>query len=240
MIAARSGPARGRNLSRSEQSHSHRQRHYNRTRTVTSAVENKTPWLIGIRLRGALRSDIRNYMSDVQREFFDRKRRYPHITLFGPFSARIRKQQLINIITSMSKKHTEARFSTDDFSSFDQSGWFRQGRGIIFAKVKPNESLKQLRYDIAQLLLPYTRATKYDHDDKNKFTFHITLAIGRTGDRFKNINKDLKSYKLKHVDVKPELILYYNHAPVFTYLVGHGVTTPRPRNLYAEPVVRTW
>ena len=201
----------------------------------TLTVKNPMPWLIGIRLRGNLRSDVRNYMNDVQHAFFDRKRRFPHITLFGPFSTRMGKPQLINTIITMSKKHPEAKFSTDEFSSFDQSGWFKQGRAIIFVKIKPNESLKQMRYDIAQMLLPHTQAMQYDRDSKNGFQFHATLAIGRTGNRFKTIKKDLKSHKLKHADIKLELILYYKMAPVFTYLVGHGVTTLRPRNLYAEP-----
>ena len=195
----------------------------------------RTPWLIGIRLRGDLRSDVRNYMNDIQRAFFDRRKRFPHITLFGPFSTRMRRQQLIKTIIIMTKKHPEARFSTDGFSSFDQSGWFKQGRGIIFVKIKSNESLKQMRYDIAQMLLPHSRATEYDHDNKNSFKFHATLSIGSTGNTFKKINKDLTSFEMKHVDVTPELILYYNYVPVFTYLVGHGVTTTRPRNLYADP-----
>lgn len=196
----------------------------------------KESWLIGIRLRGSLRSDVRNYMNDVQRDFQDEKRRYPHITLFGPFSTRIAERHLIYTLMSIAKKYPEARFSTDGFSSFDNSGWFSDGRGIIMIKIVPNEDLKRMRYDIAQELLPHcSQEGEYDRGSKNGFKFHATLAIGRTGKLFKEINKELKSYEFKHEDIKPELILYRNQAPVFTYLTGHDVTPTRPRNLYADP-----
>ncbi|MCY4490702.1 MAG: 2'-5' RNA ligase family protein [Thaumarchaeota archaeon] len=197
-------------------------------------IKLRTPWRICIRLRGDLRSDVRNYMNDIQRGF-DRKRRFPQITLFGPFSTRMNRQQLINAIITESEKYPNAKFSTDGFSSFEQSGWFKQGRGIIFVKVNPNESLKQLRCDTVQLLLPYSQTLKSDQDELNDFKFHITLAIGRTGDTFKTIKKHLKSFELKHEDITPELVLYYNKAPVFTYLIGHGNTVIRPQNLYVDP-----
>lgn len=197
----------------------------------------KESWLIGIRLRGNLRFDVRNYMNDVQRDFRDKKRRFPHITLFGPFSTRMAGRHIVYALTDMAKKYSKARFSTGEFSSFDNSGWFSQGRGIIMIKIIPNEDLKQMRYDIAQELLPHSQASEYDRDGKNDFKFHATLAIGRTGKLFKDINKELKSYELKRKDIKPELVLYRNQAPVFTYLVGHGVTPIRPRNLYSDPEI---
>lgn len=197
-------------------------------------IKLRTPWRICIRLRGDLRSDVRNYMNDIQRGF-DRKRRFPQITLFGPFSTRMNRQQLINAMIVESEKYPKAKFSTDGFSSFEQSGWFKQGRGIIFVKVNPNEFLKLLRYDTAQLLLPRSQTMKFDRDNLNDFKFHITLAIGRTGDTFKTIKKHLKSFELKHEDITPELVLYYNKAPVFTYLIGHGNTAIRPQNLYVDP-----
>ena len=196
----------------------------------------KESWLIGIRLRGNLRSDVRDYMNDVQRDFQDKKRRYPHITLFGPFSTRMAERHLMYTLMSIAKKYPKARFSTDGFSSFDNSGWFSDGRGIIMIKIIPNEDLKRLRYDIAQELLSHcSQVEKYDRDSKNGFKFHATLAIGRTGKLFKEINKELKPRKFKHEDIKPELILYRNHAPVFAYLTGHDVSPTKPRNLYTEP-----
>lgn len=196
----------------------------------------KESWLIGIRLRGNLRSNVRNYMNDVQHDFQDKKRRYPHITLFGPFSTCIAERHLIYKLMSIAKKYPEARFSTDGFSSFDNSGWFSQGRGIIMIKITPNEDLKRMRYDTAQELLPHcSQETEFDRDSKNGFKFHATLAIGRTGKLFKEINKELKSYEFKHEDIKPELVLYRNQAPVFAYLTGHDVTPTRPKNLYGDP-----
>ena len=193
-------------------------------------------WLIGIRLRGNLRSDVRNYMDDVQRDFQDKKRRYPHITLFGPFYTRIAERHLKYRLMKIAQKYPKARFSTDGFSSFDHGGWFSEGRGIIIIKIVPNEDLKRLRYDIAQELLPHcSQVEKYDRGSKNGFKFHATLAINRTGKLFKEINKELQSYDFKHEDIKPELILYRNHAPVFAYLTGHDVTPTRPKNLYADP-----
>ena len=196
----------------------------------------KESWLIGIRLRGNLRSDVRSYMNDVKRDFHDKKRRYPHITLFGPFSTHMAERHLKYRLMRMAQKYPKARFSTAGFSSFDQSDWFSDGRGIIINKIIPNEDLKQMRYDIAQELIPHCSQTqKYDHDSKNGFKFHITLAIGRTGKIFKEINKELKSYELKYKDIKPELILYRNYAPTFAYLTGHDVTPTKPRDLYANP-----
>ena len=198
----------------------------------------KESWLIGIRLRGNLRSDVRDYMNDVQRDFQDKKRRYPHITLFGPFSTRMAERHLKYRLMKIAQKYPKARFSTDGFSSFDNSGWFSDGRGIIMIKIVPNEDLKRIRHDIAQELLPHcSQEGEYDRGSKNGFKFHATLAIGRTGKLFKDINKELKSYEFKHEDIKPELILYRSQAPVFAYLTGHDVTPTRPKNLYADPEI---
>ena len=197
----------------------------------------KESWLIGIRLRGNLRSDVRDYMKEVQHDFRDNKRRFPHITLFGPFSTRMAERHIINTLMSMARKYPKARFSTDGFSSFDNSGWFSEGRGIIMVKIMPNEDLKRMRYDIAQELLPHSQASEYDRGGKNAFKFHATLAIGTTGKLFKDINKELKSHEFKHEDITPELILYRSQAPAFTYLVGHDVTPKRPRNLYDDPEI---
>ncbi len=201
------------------------------------ASRGKESWLIGIRLRGNLRSDVRYYMKEVQHDFRDKKRRFPHITLFGPFSTHMAERHIINTLISMAKKYSEARFSTDGFSSFDNSELFSEGRGIIMVKIIPNEDLKQMRYDIAQELLPHSQASEYDRDGKNAFKFHATLAIGRTGKLFKDINKELKSHEFKHENIEPELILYSEQSPVFTYLVGHDVTPVRPRNLYDDPKI---
>lgn len=104
-------------------------------------------------------------------------------------------------------------------------------------KIIPNEDLKRMRYDIAQELLPHSEASEYDRGRKNAFKFHATLAIGTTGKLFKDINKELKSHEFEHEDITPELILYRSQAPVFAYLVGHDVTSVRPRNLYADPEI---
>ncbi len=97
---------------RNTQTKNPRRRNPNQMRSRPArTIKSRTPWLIGIRLRGDLRSDVWNYMNDVQHGF-DRRRRFPHITLFGPFSTRMRRQQLISTIITMSKKYPEARFST--------------------------------------------------------------------------------------------------------------------------------
>ncbi len=197
----------------------------------------KESWLIGIRLRGNLRSDIQDYMKEVQFDFRDKKRRFPHITLFGPFSTRMAERHIKYTLIRMARKYPKARFSTDGFSSFDNSGWFSAGRGIIMAKIIPNEDLKRMRHDIAQELLPHSQASKYDQDGKNDFEFHATLTIGMTGKLFEDINKALKSHEFNYKDITPELILYCNQAPVFTYFVGHDVTTTMPSNLCDGPEI---
>lgn len=196
----------------------------------------KESLLIGIRLRGNLRSDIKNYMQKIRNDFSDKKR-YPHITLFGPFGTHMARRHIVNTLVIMAKKYPKARFSTDGFSSIDRSGWFSEGRGVVTVKIIPNEDLKLMRYDIAQELLPHSQASKYDQDKKDKFIFHATLAIGRTGKTFKKTNKELKSHEFEHKDMEPELVLYSNHTPVFAYLVGHDVTPTRPSNLYADPEI---
>ena len=195
----------------------------------------EAPWLVGIRLRGNLRHDAQRYMRDVQRALSDGERRFPYISLFGPFSTHMAERQLIDAITVAIEAHPDARFSTDGLSSRVHGKWLARDRGAITVKIEPNESLKQMRHDIAQALLPSTQATKYDHSSKDEFEFYVTLAVGSTGKQFKYISGNIEPLELKHEDVKPELVLYHGKKPVFAYLIGHGATPARPRDLYADP-----
>ena len=145
------------------------------------------------------------------------------------------ERQIIDVIIAAIETYPDARFSTDCLSSRVHNKRLARDRGAITIKIKPNESLKQMRYDIAQVLLPNTQATKYDHSSREDFEFYVTLAVGSTGKRFKDISGDIESLELKHEDIKPELVLYHGKKPVFTYLTGHGATPTRPRDLYADP-----
>ncbi len=198
----------------------------------------EVPWLVGIRLRGDLRRDAQRHMQYVQEILSDKERRFPYISLFGPFSTRMMERQIIDVIIAVIETHPDARFSTDGLSSRVHSKRLARDRGAITIKIKPNESLKQMRYDIAQALLPNAQATKYDHSSGDDFEFYVTLAVGNTGKRFKDISGDIESLEMKHEDTTPELVLYRDKKPVFTYLTGHGVTPTRPRDLYAGPETR--
>lgn len=202
---------------------------------LTMQTTRKTSWLVGIRLRGKLRSDVDRHMKDVQRILSDGERRFPYIALFGPFSTSMTERQIIDAITAVIKACPDARFSTDGFSSRVYNRRLARDRGTITIKIKPNESLKQMRYDIAQELLSNTQATKHDFNDKDGFEFYVTLAVGNTDKIFKDICGDIESLGLKYESVKPELVLYRGKRPVFTYLVGHGATPTRPRDLYSDP-----
>ena len=208
---------------------------YCRADRLTVQTTRETPWLVGIRLRGDLRHDARRYMEDVQRALSDGERRFPYIVLFGPFSTHMMERQIIDAISAVIEARPDARFSTDGLSSRVHSKRLARDRGAITIKIEPNESLKQMRHDIAQALLPSTQATKYDHSSKDDFEFYVTLAVGNADKRFKDISGDIESLELKHEDIKPELVLYRGKKPVFTYLAGHGATPVRPRDLYANP-----
>lgn len=132
------------------------------------------------------------------------------------------------------KKYPKARFSSDGFLLFDNSGF--QDHSTIMIKITPNEDLKLMRYNIAQELLPHcSRVTGHDRDSKNDFKFYAALDIDMSRKLFKEINKEFKSHEFKHEDIKPELILYLDQTPIFAYLTGHDVTPTRPRNLYSDP-----
>lgn len=198
-------------------------------------VQTTRSWLVGIRLRGNLRHDAQKYMKNVQQILSDKERRFPYISLFGPFSTRMTEPQIIDAIIVAIKAHPDARFSTDGLSSRVDSKRFARDRGSITIKIKPNESLQQMRYDIAQALLPNTQATKHDHSSRDNFEFYVTLVVSNTGKQFKDISDDIKSLEMKYKGIKPELVLYNGKKPVFTYLTGYGATNTRPKNLYSNP-----
>lgn len=197
-------------------------------------IKRDAQWLVGIRVRGNLRHDMQRYMRDLQQAISDRERRFPYIALFGPFSTRMDERQIIETVIAAIEANPDARFSTNGFTSRIDSKRLARDRGFITARIKPNESLKHLRNDIAQALLPNTRAG-HDQIGGNDFEFYVTLAAGNPDKRFKEISSDIEGMDLKHDDVIPEFVLYRGKRPVFTYLAGHGATATRPRDLCMDP-----
>ncbi len=172
-------------------------------------------YLIEFRLNGYAKRYAKRLIYDVSKKFkvkgVTRKRAVPHISLFGPFTARYQKK-MITEIENIASKYTLVPFRIKGFNYFDNPN-----NKVIYLDIYPSEELKQLRYEIAKKLRKLSSNEPFqDKYSKNKFKFHATIAfkdINRKFDRIWNYLKskeepDIEQYLLRITILKSSKILY--------------------------------
>jgi len=158
-------------------------------------------YLNEIRL-GAEKETFREIINDVRQTYNIRssKRPVPHITLFGPYNtdqgqkAKRRKQRVL-------REYAVVPFRVRDFDSFSENG-------VVYATVEPSKTLRELRRDLVDALLPVTYNQRpWDTDDV--YDFHITIETNlgaRTSDvlnyvrRSYNIDMTLYATRITALD----------------------------------------
>ncbi len=163
------------------------------------------PYLIEIRLMGESKHLTRQLIYDIYYKFRVqgqvRKRPVPHVTLFGPFGcSNIRK--VIHDIRYVGAEYSKLEYEINGFDYFELKKKFlfittSTKKNVIYLKIVPSEKLKEFRHKLAKKLLKISSTSNIDHDSKEKFKFHATIAMKDIDRKFDRIWKYLKNYNIK-------------------------------------------
>jgi 2'-5' RNA ligase len=165
----------------------------------------KKPYLIEIRIMGDIKETARKLIYDVYNKFHVRgavkHRPVPHISLFGPFSARS-INDVINVIGEVGSEYSELPYQVNGFDYFELKKKFlfittSVKKNVIYLNIEPSEELQEFRYNLAQKLLKITDSVSIDKDSKKKFQFHATIAMKDIHRKFDVIWDYLKNYEMK-------------------------------------------
>jgi hypothetical protein len=128
-------------------------------------------YLIDIRLMGPVKHQINNLSDQISEKYkIGNKLVVPHISLAGPFSTDDEKR-LIEDFTRICAGQTVApKYEIGGYGFFDKTR-------VIFVTIRPDENLKQYRWQVAQTIAPYCTLRPYDLDNAEEFRFHSTLAM---------------------------------------------------------------
>lgn len=160
---------------------------------------------------GEIKKSSRQLIYDIYKKFHVRgsvrNRPVPHFTLFGPFACKSLRE-VTKAIRESGSEYSELRYSIDGFDYFELKKKFlfvttSTRKNVIFLKIIPSEDLKDFRHTLAKKLLKITDSSNVDHDSKEKFRFHATIAMRDIHEKFERIWEYLKNY-----DVKAEGICY--------------------------------
>jgi len=163
------------------------------------------PFLIEIRMMGDMKKISRKLIYDIYHKFHVRgsvkHRPVPHISLFGPFRCKS-INNVINTIGEVGSEYSKLEYQVDGFDYFELKKKFlfvttSTRRNVIFLKIIPSEELKDFRHSLAKKLLKITDSSNVDHDSKEKFRFHATIAMKDIDKKFDTIWEYLKNYEMK-------------------------------------------
>lgn len=150
------------------------------------------PYLIEIRLQGYSKKYAKELMDEIGRRFRLRRAAFssggvPHITMYGPFNTS-NEQRMISEVVSVCQKYNRIPLTFRGFDYFDR---FVK---TIYIDIEPSETLKQLRLDLAQTLLPITNSiSPHDREGKDDFCFHSTLVFKHITHLFPHIWEHIQS-----------------------------------------------
>jgi 2'-5' RNA ligase len=130
-----------------------------------------THYLIDIRLMGSVKRQIRNLSNHLAEKFnLGDKLVTPHITLVGPFSTNDEKKLVEDFTRICTNQKAIPKYEVGSYGFFDDSK-------VVFVTITPDETLKQFRYQLSQVISPYCSLRNYDLDSADEFRFHSTLAM---------------------------------------------------------------
>lgn len=183
------------------------------------------PFLIEIRIMGDIKKTSRKLIYDIYHKFHVRgnikQRPVPHISLFGPFRCRSIKA-VINTIKEVGPDYSELKYQVDGFDYFDLKKKFlfvttSTKKNVIFLKIIPSTELKDFRHNLSKKLLKITDSSNIDHDSKEKFRFHATIAMKDIDKKFDTICEYLKNYEMKSEGVSYRITLLRKGKIMYEY-----------------------
>jgi len=154
---------------------------------------------------GDLKEASRKLIYDIYNKFHVggavKHRPVPHISLFGPFRCRS-INDVINTIGEVGSQYSELRYQVDGFDYFELKKKFlflttSVRKNVIFLKIIPSKELKDFRHSLAKKLLKITDSSNIDHDSRDTFQFHATIAMKDIDKKFDTIWEYLKNYEMK-------------------------------------------
>jgi len=138
-----------------------------------------THYLIEFRFSGKARMYLKNLIYEISNKFdvtgSTRKKPVPHISLVGPLLTKD-ERRLVREVFDVVKKYDPVKFSLDGFGKFSKFYFLNR---VVYVNIEPSQELKEMRREISKRLEEFCKMQ--DHDYKDKFEFHATIA-------FKDIN----------------------------------------------------
>ena len=134
-----------------------------------------TRYLVQIRILGNAKVYLKDLIYDISKKFdvdgVTRKRPVPHISLAGPLSTDD-EERLVREVFDVVKKYDMVGYSLDGFGKFSKFLFLKR---VIFVNIEPSKDLEEMRKEISQRLESFCKMQ--DHDYKNNFEFHATIAF---------------------------------------------------------------
>ncbi len=157
-----------------------------------------THYLIEFRFSGKARDYLENLIYDISEKFqvsgAIRKKPIPHISLAGPLYTDDEKR-LVKEVIDIVKKYDMVRFSMDGFGKFSKLYFLNR---VVYANIDPSKELEEIRRNISKRLEGFCKMQ--DHDYKDDFDFHATIAFKDINWKFGEIWKYLQKLDPPKID----------------------------------------
>jgi 2'-5' RNA ligase len=145
-------------------------------------------FLVEFRMHGHAKEYAKETIYAVAKKFrvrgVTRKKVVPHISLYGPGTARdIRK--VVKVIEKIGKRYTIVNFKVKGFGVFNTSP------RVIYFDIEPSKELESLRWELSQELRKFSTCQTWDSEKRHHF--HSTIAFRDIDRNFENIWIYLKS-----------------------------------------------
>jgi len=157
-----------------------------------------THYLIEFRFSGNARTYLENLIYDISEKFqvrgVTRKRPVPHISLAGPLYTNNEKR-LVKEVFDVVRKYDMVGFSLYGFGKFSKFYFFNR---VVYVHVEPSKELEQMRREISERLEKFCKMQ--DHDYKDDFDFHATIAFKDINWKFGDIWKYIQKLETPIID----------------------------------------
>lgn len=119
-----------------------------------------------------------------------RARPVPHISLAGPLTTN-NEQRLINDFYDVCSRHPLMKFKVKGFGVFEENR-------VVYLGIQPSTQLADFRWLLARKIKDFCKLA--EHDYKEEFTFHITLAMKLSPHKFDMVKKYVEKMQLLNFD----------------------------------------
>jgi len=145
-------------------------------------------YLIELRLTGDTKSYLKDLIFRISKKFrvkgVTRKHVVPHVTLFGSFKCSDEKELLSRFMRAC---------KANDLPTYELNGFGNFEDRVVHVDINASDELKQLRKDLSDSLIEISDFVQpHDHDSKERYSFHSTLAFKDIDGKFDSIMNYLK------------------------------------------------